>query len=145
MPRESRKDDREETGRKARIPLGVPQPKLAVPGRKGFVRRWINDSPGRILRAQEADWMPVMDEIQSQEEGRAVGRHALVGSKEDGSPLYAYLMEIPEDLYNEDQRAKQKPLDDFDDALKRGNIRGADERDNSAFYVPKEGISVRND
>jgi len=54
-------------------------------------------------------------------------------------------MEIPLELYNEDQKAKQKPLDEFDDALRRGNIRGADERDNSAFYVPEEGISVRND
>ena len=145
MPRAPRQEDRTETGRKKRIPLGTPQAKLAVPGRKGFVRRWINDSPGRLLRAEEADWTPVIDDIESEEKGRAVGKNALVGTKEDGSPLYAYLMEIPEDIYNEDQKAKQKPLDEFDDALRRGNIRGADERDNEAFYVPDEGISVRND
>ncbi|MDH3914495.1 MAG: hypothetical protein OEU09_24735 [Rhodospirillales bacterium] len=146
MPRAPREEDRDEKGRSERIPLGTPQSKLAVPERAEFYRRWINDTPGRIQRAEQAGYSFVADMTQEKdEEGNLTAMSALVGSKEDGSPLYAFLMEIPLELYNEDQKAKQKPLDEFDDALRRGNIRGADERDNSAFYVPEEGISVRND
>ncbi len=146
MPRAPRQQDRDGKDRKERIPLGTPQAKLTVPERRGFYRRWINDTPGRLLRAEQAGYSFVPDETQGEdEEGRKMAKSALVGTKEDGSPLYAFLMELPQELYDQDQKAKQKPLDEFDEALRRGNIRGADEQDTNAFYVPEEGISVRTD
>ena len=42
--------------RKKRTPLGVPRQKLAVTGRQGYKRRWINDRDGRIQQALEGDY-----------------------------------------------------------------------------------------
>ena len=143
MPRGRPKKDPE--GRAARIPLGTPQAKLTFPVRPGYVRRWVNDTPGRIQNAIAGGYEHVLDPTVTDSEGRASYRKEIVGSNPDGSPLLAFAMEIPEKFYRADQKEKQKPLDAFDKALKAGNIRGADPQDNAAFYVPKEGISVRND
>ena len=136
---------RKDSGRQERVPLGTPQPKLTLPPRLGYVRRWVNDTPGRIQHALRGGYEHILDEIQEGEEARASYRKEIVGSHQDGSPMLAYAMEIPEKFYRQDQKEKQKPLDEFDKALKAGNIRGADLKDSKAFYVPNEGISVRTD
>ena len=142
MPRERTS----ETGRKKRVPFGTPEARLSAPKRDGFYRRWFNDTPGRVQRALDAGYALVRDEtFEEDEDGKKPAVSRVVGTNEDGSPMHAILMELPMELWDQDQKVKQAPLDEFDDALRRGNIRGADERDNSSFYVPDEGISVRND
>lgn len=136
--------EREPTGRRKRIPLGTPQPKLARPKRKGFVRRWINDIPGRIQRARQAGYKHVhVDGDERGEDKRGEVERAIVGVNPDGSAMEAFLMEEPGKYYEEDQAEKDKPLQEFDRVLRRGNIVGADEKDTERFYVPDQGISVK--
>jgi len=116
MTREARPATRAETGRRERIPLGTPQQKLSAPTREGYVRRWINDDADRIHRAKAGGYDFVTDEIKTDGPGARVER--FVGRKEDGTPMKAFLMEVPQAFYDEDQKAKQKPADDFDAALR---------------------------
>lgn len=56
----------------------------------------------------------------------------IVGAKEDGQAMSAYLMEIPVEWYDEDQKVKQRPLDEFEAALKgKPTIEGG--------YTPRSG------
>ena len=131
--RESRIDTRAETGRRKRVPLGTPQQKLNanIPG--GMVGRWVNDTPGRIQRALEAGYQFIND--QGTTDDRESGRSMIVGSQENGEALRAFLMAIPREWYDEDQKAKQKPLEAFEDEIRRGLPQGAEaQREQGAFY-----------
>lgn len=140
MAREIRAETRTEEGRRQRIPLGTPQLKLSAPKRPGFVRRWVNDDGARLQLAQDAGYAFAESEHPSgsnAEPGTRVSR--VVGSKEDGSPLKAYLMEQREEWYAEDQATKQAEIDKTEQQIKAGNIDGksADGR-----YIPPQGIKV---
>lgn len=142
--RNARPRTRSEQGRRQRKPLGQPQQKLKASVPDGMQGYWFNDKPGRLQQALEAGYTFISDEG-SELEGREGARSELVGTKEDGTPMHAYLMAIPKEWYQEDQQAKQASVDETDAAIRRGNIRGADQRDSSSYYVPDEGISIRND
>lgn len=132
--------------RAERLGLGSTQPKMTLPRREGFHRRWVNDTPGRVRFALSQDWSHIEDPDELSEDGRGIKKFMTVGVKEDGAPLTAYAMEIPMELYEQDQKRKQAPLDAFDEQLKRGIISGADAQDNVGdFYVPSEGITLRRD
>lgn len=60
----------------------------------------------------------------------------LVGSNESG-PVYAYLMKIKQEWYEEDQREQQMRNDMTDSAIRRGNVSGVD---STGFY--NGGIKV---
>lgn len=143
--REDRPETREEEETRAepraeRIPLGARRQRLGAPLRKGYARRWINDSPGRVEHAEKrSGWTFV---TKKDEEGREERWSEIVGVNDDGNPLRAYLMEIPKEFYDQDQAEKQTPLDEFDKQLRRGIIKDADARDGDSFYVPKEGIHI---
>lgn len=145
LARGPRPETRETKGRKKRVPLGTPKQKMGAPKRAGYVRRWVNDTPGRLIQAQEAGYEFVADEESAHEKGRAGARKLRVGVTEEKVSLYAYLMEIPEEFYNEDQALKQEPIDQFEDQLRHGGkVSGADRgRDSDAFYTPSEGISIK--
>ena len=146
MSREEREESREPEGRKERVPLGTPKQRLAAPKRPGFVRRWVNDVPGRIQHAIDGSWTHVREKAPGDDSNkRASYRSAVVGTKQDGSALTAYLMEIPEKFYKEDQKTKMAEIDKVDETIQRGNIRGADSEDTKRYYVPSEGISVKTD
>jgi len=128
-PRGERAPDRKPKGRRRRIPMGTPELKLTAPKRDGYHRHWFNDHRGRIKRAENSDYTFVY------EDRERVSR--LVGVKDDGSPMYAFLMEIPEDLYREDQAAKQAPIDEFDRQLRSATKpKDSDPRDEGRFYRP---------
>ena len=145
MTRQARKEDRESEGRKSRVPLGVPRSKLTVPQREGYHRRWINDVPGRLHAAGQAGWEYVEDpdlhvgdgaESGNSDMGSRVSR--LVGKTESGGPLRAYLMEIKQEFYEEDQAAKLAVVDETDRAIREGKIGD----DQEGRYVPKGGIKI---
>lgn len=124
-------------GRAERVPLGTPRLKMQAPHRAGFRRRWVNDTPGRIQNAINGGYEHVADEIEHRG-----GQHksAIVGVGDAGEPLKAYLMEIPEHLYEQDQAAKGAVLDQTDEAIKRGGFHGDVGTDGR--YVPKDGIKI---
>lgn len=114
--------------RRTRKPFGHIEQKLSYPKREGFVRRWFNDSPGRIIRALEAGYSHVVDE--------RTGKNAeLLGGKDErGHPVMMFLMEIPKEFYDEDFAAKQESLNEQDKAIYTGrhNQEVGDNR-----YVPR--------
>lgn len=140
--RESR--DEQETPRRRRVPLGVPRQKLNAPQRPGYVRRWVNDDPGRLDAAQEGGYEYVTGESRSEggaTDGMGAKISRVVGTRDGGAPITAYLMEIKKEWYDEDQEAKQGKIDDSEAALRRGQDQhgkpGVDGR-----YVPQGGISI---
>lgn len=140
--REPRDETREETGRKKRVPLGVATAKLNGKVPKGMVGRHFNDTPGRIAAALEAGYVFVNDDSETtgSKESARVDR---VGVGDDGRPLMGILMAIPAEYYEEDQAAKQVPVDEIDAVIKRGTPQGAEAQDQGAFY--NAGISMSRD
>src|SRR5574343_828428 len=135
--------------RKKRVPFGVPRMELKTDQVPGKVRRWINDDVDRLESAQEGGY-EFVESAKSGAAGHAdiTARDGLdsrvskvVGTKADGSPLRAYLMEIDEDWYKEDQEAKQGRVDKTEVALRRGTDEtGTPGRDGR--YIPREGIKI---
>lgn len=148
--RTERTDSRESSSRK-RVPLGGHRQKLQVNAREGYKRRWINDKEGRLLNAENGGYLFVEDptlqvgdaDLKNEETGVGSRVRRLVGSHKDGSPMYAYLMEIKEEWYEQDQADKQKAIDEVEDAIKRGNVDGGIEA--SERYTPKGGgVRIEN-
>jgi len=116
--------------------------------RTKFTYRWVNDDNGRIeaLTVRD-DWdhvrKPELKEEGSKNEGEQVRQ--LVGSKKDGSPLYAYLLQKPLEFHREDQRKKLAKLDRDDEAMKRGHVASPDalSANDPNAYIPSDGISMR--
>lgn len=93
--------------RPQRVPLNSHQ-RLVAPSRPGYVRRFVNSVEDRIERFKAAWWDPVEGHVQTQSPraGNATQMGALV-DRPVGGGVRAVLMEIPEELYNEDQKIKQ--------------------------------------
>jgi hypothetical protein len=108
--------------RQARVPFGVARTKLDIPMQlEGYHLHWVNDEPGRIAEAQRGGYMFVdPKEVGATDTGSQVTR--LVGKKEDGSALMAYLMKIEQEFYDEDQELIQREVAKFDSAIKRGTL-----------------------
>lgn len=118
--------------RPKRRPFGSLEQKLAYPERPNFHRHWFNDAKNRIDRALEAGYEHVKDK-----EGKNVSY--VVGTAEAGGPLHAFLMEIPQEWYDEDMAAQQKERDERMSAIKRGD---ANRQEGDGRYVPAQGISI---
>lgn len=100
-----------------RQPFGNQTQKLAYPLRSGYHRHWFNDDPGRVDQAILAGYTHVIDK-----DGNNVKR--VVGSNAGGNPITGFLMEIPEEWYQEDMAFQQKVVDTMDDAIRRGAVVG---------------------
>ena len=137
-PRDARATGREETGRRRRIPLGTASLKMAYADRPGYHRHWMNDRSNRIHAAEQAGYTFV----EAFNDGRKEKVSRRVGSHEDGSPMSAYLMEIRQEFYDEDQKAKQVRIDEIDDAIMRPDQPNDAEPDRAGFYTPSEGTSM---
>lgn len=139
-PRASRPTSREDDApRRRRVPLGTAQLKLEYPSREGYVRRWFNDRGNRIHAAQAAGY----EFVEENSDGRRMRVSRRVGTHEDGAPMNAYLMEIRQEFYDEDQAEKQKVNDAIDDAImRRETPEQAASQDRGAFYTPSEGRSM---
>ena len=96
---------------------------LSAPTRPGYIRRWVNDSEGRVKLFEEGGWNPVANEpgLQTADKskmaesslGSLVSRHVGGGNK-------AVLMEIKEEWYSEDQAKKADAIKDSErDILSR--------------------------
>jgi len=106
-------------GRRRRASVGGHALKLAAPQREGFIRRWVNDTGNRIAHAEELAYDFVTDtSIEGTGEGSRVSR--LVGTKANGEPLRAYLMETPVEEFRaglDEKEAQSKAIDDAMNAI----------------------------
>jgi hypothetical protein len=142
MAREERATTRETTGRSTRVPLGVARSKLSVPARPGFVRRWVNDTEGRLLQAEQGGYQYATDQALQigsadiDNVNRDLGsRVSRVVDKSTGQK--AYLMEIQEDFYREDQAVKAKTVAEKDRLIKTGKL-----DDDAERYIPDKGRGI---
>ena len=136
--------------RKERVPFGVARLKLSAPVHPGYKRRWVNDTGGRTEQAEAGGYEFVTDTgLQigetavgsgNQDLGSRVSR--IVGTMPDGKPQRAYLMEIKDEFYYEDQREKQKKLDVTDNQIRKGSYNPDGDKDTNR-YIPSEGISIK--
>ena len=124
-----------------RVSMSVPQMKMAVPTIPGYHSHWVNDDQGRIERCIRAKYQFVEnDEVAMHDfslagDSTKTGNQDLgtrvsmvVGTKEGGGIMRAYLMKIREELWRIDQILQQERNDAISRALKAGRI-GADNSD----------------
>lgn len=105
--------------RRKRADVGGQHLKLAAPERKGFQRRWVNDTPGRIAMFEELAYTHVSEQgIKSDSPDSRVRR--LVGTQAGGAPQYAYLMETPLEEYQYGVEEKEEARRPFEEAIRRG-------------------------
>mgnify|MGYP005843642093 CR=1 FL=1 len=121
--------------------------RLVAPSRPGFHRRWVNDEgPGLQNRLQRGyEFVTDDDEaIPSSDEGSR--KSQIVGTGKDGQPLRAYLMEIREDFYEEDQRAREESIRKNESQIRRAEYGGPGDSIGATghAYAPK-GSQLLND
>lgn len=105
----------------SKMPQRTPlhkQRALTATHREGWERRYVNESPDRIESYMLAGWTPVMDKNANSSDERAQSESQLgsvvrkvVNKDINSSCRTAILMEIPKELYDEDQKDKQKEID----------------------------------
>lgn len=97
------------TKRRRRASVGGHAMKLTAPPREGYQRRWVNDTNDRLAMMDELGYDHVSDaSIKSTDAGSRVSR--VVGTKPNGEPLRAYLMETPVELYAEGVAEKEAQI-----------------------------------
>lgn len=128
--------------RQLRKPFGAAMAqKLALPPRIGYHRHWFNDVAGRIDEATASGWA----HVKNPRDGTPLRR--VVGSGRDNSPLYAFAMELPEVLWQEEMAARHDVAKAKVDAIKKkvavAKPGEAQASDQGKFYSPaEEPISV---
>lgn len=108
--------------RAERIPLHR-QNIIKSKDRPGYVRRLVNDTDDRIERFKLAGWTPVEDEAVGDPHAGDASSIGSVVTKSVGQGMQAVLMEIPTDIYRQDQKDKQKRVDALEEAMEN-DIRG---------------------
>jgi hypothetical protein len=107
------------SARRRRATTGGHALKLAAPPRPGFKRRFFNDDGNRLADADELGYDHVTETgLKTSSPGSRVSR--LVGTKANGEPLHAFLMETPDELYAQGEAEKEAACRTVDDAIRAG-------------------------
>lgn len=107
------------SGRRRRASVGGHALKLSAPSKPGMVRRWFNDLGNRIADAADLAYDFVTDgSAKTDAPGSRISR--LVGTKANGEPLHAFLMETPEDEYAWGLAEKEAHNRKVDEAIRDG-------------------------
>jgi hypothetical protein len=117
--------------RENRRGFGAQSQKLAYPDRMGYHRHWFNDTPGRIAGALESGYTHV-----NGHDGKPVTR--VVGVNTTGGPLLGFLLEIPEEWWEDDMAENEKINQAKEESIKRG-AQPKDAKDQNAFYPTAQG------
>jgi hypothetical protein len=89
-----------------------------------------NDSPGRIAQALDVGYEFVTPDEVGGTAVNVVSRNTdigdkvrfLVGTGENNEPMYAYVMKIRQEFFEEDQNALQSKVDLVDEAIRGGKM-----------------------
>jgi hypothetical protein len=114
--------DQTPTRRRPRASVGGFALKLDAPARPGFVRRFVNGDPSRILKMEELGYTLVADpagegKARTDGKGSRITRHA--GKTEEGAPMHAVLMETPEQEYAYGLSDKEEHRKKFEETIRR--------------------------
>lgn len=106
------------TNRVTRVPMHK-QNVFTAANREGFKRMWVNEYIGAVAAYELAGWAVVVDASMATHDGLAQVESQLdsvvrrVVNRDPHAPCRtAVLMEIPLELYNEDQTAEQSALEE---------------------------------
>ena len=149
---EAKQQAKQETPtRRTRSAFNGTEGKLKVEKQiEGYHMYIFNDYPGRIAQALDTGYEFVSPEEIGSVTTNVVSRNTdigdkvrfLVGNDEHGGPLYAYLMKIRQEWWDEDQAMLQNRNDKMDASIRRGEVTG-DGQSTDGFYVPREGIKMK--
>ena len=115
MPENKESISKAPAGRPVRVPVSGRNI-LTVKGKDpGYSYRIVNDEPDRIARFQEGGYELVSDESVKVGDTRVSlpTAEGTVKQMSVGGGHKAYLMRIKKDWYDEDQKAKQKVVDEW--------------------------------
>lgn len=119
--------------------FGGPQLKLRVRGEvEGHHLFWENDQNGAVEdRLAEGFTFVTPDEVDAVRhtvvvDGDLANRVSRVVGSDGGTPIRAYLLKIPEDMWQERQRAFQRLADEREGEIRTGAI-----QQGGGHYVPK--------
>ncbi len=104
--------------------------------RNKFEYRHVNDKNGRMQQLHAVDWdvAPENAKEDTNSLGGVISTHAGV---DEGKPFNTVLMRKRKDWFLDDQRDKQRPLDEMDEAIRRGNTEHkANELRGAGVYTP---------
>lgn len=111
--------DKREIEIRQRVPVSGPRDVLTVYGKDpNYYYRWVNDTGNRVQRFLRGGYEIVTDDLE-------VGAPRVGVPEAEGSPLKisvggglnAYLMRIPQEWYNEDQKRKDEAVDATEDVI----------------------------
>lgn len=106
------------SGAKPRIRLSVDEKKL---DRNTYHYRFANDKEGRIQQLMADDYDIAPEGAKSDSSSLGSVNSAFAGKDDSGKPYDAVLMRKRKDWFEADQKEKQKPLDEMDEAIRRNN------------------------
>lgn len=115
--------------------LGVNEEML---DRSKYAYRFVNDTPGRVEAMYANDWDPVSGEgVKPDADGLGSVVEKVVGVS-DGRPVKGVLMRKRREWFEADRAEKQKPLDEMDEAIRRGvnHQKDSPELANGVGYTP---------
>lgn len=119
---------RQESAHPKRVPVSGNRNVLTVRGldQDRYVPRFVNDREDRIARFLEAGYQFVNRDkngIVSVGDPTAGNSNSVDNrvTKRVGGGVVAYLMAIPREFYEEDQKAKQAEIDDLESGIRRPN------------------------
>lgn len=111
------------SNRPKRTPL-FKQRVLTANERPGYTRRWVTEKPGRLEAFQEAGWNFVTGNVDEIRDVRAQNASQIgsaikqcVNPNVRDNAQNAYLMEVPTEWYEEDQKAKREIIREREAAL----------------------------
>jgi hypothetical protein len=117
--------DVKRTNRPQRTPLGARNRLTFGEQDPNFVYRVINDQDDRLKQAQEAGYEFVVSDAKLGDtraaEGSAIDSRV---SKPVGNNTRGFLMRIPKEFYQEDQKAKADKVDATEQAMKPKKAKG---------------------
>lgn len=135
---------------RGRIPMSLPQLKLAVPDLPGYHLHWMSGTPARISQALRAGYEFVdPSEVDVVSSGLAddagssgntdMGSRVSVGSGMDerGGESRLYLMKLKQEFWDADQAVLESRNEQTAAALRGGQADGGAEGDTSNRYIPE--------
>jgi hypothetical protein len=134
--------------RRRRNAFNGTEGKLTITGEiPGYHIHIMNDTPGRIATALDNGYEFVSPSEVSTKEGNVTNTNTDLGDKirfrvgvdDSGNGLYAYVMKIRQEWYDEDRQALQGRVDAVDQAIKSGKMT-ANGHNAEGFYTPEGGI-----
>lgn len=134
-----------------RIPMSLPQMKLAVPEIPGWHLHWMAGTPERLAQAQRAGYVFVEDDEVNVSNPDLAGSASKTGNQDmgsrvslvsgagsaDGQASRLYLMKIKEEFWQQDQKQLEDRNEQIAATLRGGATPQANPHGTDGVYIPE--------